>query len=243
MPLIRTQTTKNLAASQRAKGSSFASAAAWLEGGVRVGMHLLRQAHPWTHLAALFSLHIAGAVLINGFISRRHPARLAALSGLVLGFAVCLWARKRYGQGLSHPWIRLLPVLCYAFFIVAMSHQALHGVRMPVSGDAFHPVVYASLAVFLGWFRIPVLQTRGLASFALWVIGPGVLFAVSDEWHQSWVPGRCSSVSDVFLNLIGLCLGTGVVVFLRWWAPQWNAASHTGPVHEPTTVRVTAKRP
>lgn len=243
MSLIRTKIIKTASTSQTAKGLSLGPLAAQLRAVFLTGARRLRHAPPWTHLATLFTLHIVGALLIKGFLNSRHPGRLAALSALVSGLAVCLWARKCLSGKLPSPWVRLLPALCYAFFIAAMSHQPLRGVRLPVSGDAFHPAVYACLAVFLGWFRLPVLQERRLVPFALWVTVPGALFALTYEWHQSWIPGRCSSASDVLLDLIGLCLGTGVVVWLHRWAPQWSTTEARSATQEPSTAKVTASRP
>ena len=37
-----------------------------------------------------------------------------------------------------------------------------------------------------------------------------VLFAVSDEFHQSFVPGRTASLMDVGLDLVGIFLGLSV---------------------------------
>ncbi|MBX9669503.1 MAG: VanZ family protein [Candidatus Obscuribacterales bacterium] len=42
-----------------------------------------------------------------------------------------------------------------------------------------------------------------------------VLYAASDEWHQSFVPGRSSNWSDVGVDAFGIALGT-VILFL------WN---------------------
>ncbi|MEJ5364480.1 MAG: VanZ family protein [Desulfosoma sp.] len=219
------------------------SAAAPLGRLFAEALRRLREAHPWTHLAALFGSHILGAFFIDGFISSRHPGRLAALSALGAGLAVCLWGRKRYPEMQSPPWLRLLPVLCYAFFITAMSHEPLRGVRLPVSGNAFHPIVYACLAVFLGWLMISLLYRRLFVPFGFWVLAPGTLFAISDEWHQSWVPGRCSSALDVFLDVMGLGIGIGVVIFLQRWAPRWNPRSAGPALQDPMTVRVTANKP
>lgn len=36
------------------------------------------------------------------------------------------------------------------------------------------------------------------------------LFAISDEFHQSFVPGRSASFMDIGLDLIGIFLGSGV---------------------------------
>ena len=40
------------------------------------------------------------------------------------------------------------------------------------------------------------------------------LFAVSDEFHQLYVPGRSSDWSDLLFDLLGV--GAGVWLWLRW---------------------------
>jgi VanZ family protein len=37
--------------------------------------------------------------------------------------------------------------------------------------------------------------------------GVGLLLAVLDEWHQSWVPGRTPAAGDVAADALGLLLG------------------------------------
>jgi len=37
-----------------------------------------------------------------------------------------------------------------------------------------------------------------------WVIAFAVLYALSDEWHQSFVPGRDASVLDVGVDALGV---------------------------------------
>lgn len=34
-----------------------------------------------------------------------------------------------------------------------------------------------------------------------------VVFACLDEWHQSFVPGRCATVTDVFIDSAGALIG------------------------------------
>ncbi len=38
-------------------------------------------------------------------------------------------------------------------------------------------------------------------------LAAGVLYAASDEWHQTLVPGRSGQVSDVLLDTVGVILG------------------------------------
>lgn len=43
------------------------------------------------------------------------------------------------------------------------------------------------------------------------------LFAMSDEWHQSFVPGRFASVLDFSADLAGILAGVGIyLLFLRY---------------------------
>ena len=46
-------------------------------------------------------------------------------------------------------------------------------------------------------------------------VGIGVLYGLSDEWHQSFVPGRQPSPADLAADLAGVILGyTAVVMHL-----------------------------
>lgn len=75
--------------------------------------------------------------------------------------------------------------------------------RIPIRKCA-HACEYALLS-FLLFFAIPdklVLWGRGLIS------GAGALvYGISDEIHQSFVPGRTALVSDVLIDLAGVCCG------------------------------------
>jgi VanZ family protein len=43
------------------------------------------------------------------------------------------------------------------------------------------------------------------------------LFAISDEWHQSFVPGRFASTLDFIYDLAGILAGIGIyLLFLRY---------------------------
>lgn len=40
-----------------------------------------------------------------------------------------------------------------------------------------------------------------------WAFGVGVLYAISDEFHQMFVPGRDADLADIFFDGVGLLLG------------------------------------
>ncbi|MBN8554261.1 MAG: VanZ family protein [Deltaproteobacteria bacterium] len=45
-----------------------------------------------------------------------------------------------------------------------------------------------------------------------------LIYAISDEWHQSYVPGRNSTVSDVLLDLFSGIAGAATTILYRPWA-------------------------
>ena len=43
----------------------------------------------------------------------------------------------------------------------------------------------------------------------------GILYAASDEFHQSFSPGRTPKVTDVYIDTLGVMLGILLVLFIR----------------------------
>jgi len=83
-----------------------------------------------------------------------------------------------------------------------------------------HFTVYAVLAVL---FRRALPPGRWIWALS-WVLT--VLFAASDEWHQSFVPGRHPQLTDVLIDACGAA--TGLLIF--WWLQRRarRAAVQTG---------------
>ena len=77
----------------------------------------------------------------------------------------------------------------------------------------FHLVEYTVLGVLLA--RALSYSLRRILPTSAWIIAfaIAVLFGVSDEWHQSFVLGRHSTVSDLIVDIIGSALGVGIVYF------------------------------
>lgn len=71
-------------------------------------------------------------------------------------------------------------------------------------GRAAHITEYAVLAALLYWgFRRVTRRHPRAASLALAVTA---LYGITDEIHQSFVPGRTPSVPDLLIDLIGAAL-------------------------------------
>jgi len=95
---------------------------------------------------------------------------------------------------------RLYPVLAalWAVVIFVASSQPGGAVGLPSPWDKLaHLLTYAVLA----W----LLRKSGLSPF--WAVALAALYGASDEWHQSFVPGRQPDLADLLADAGGALLG------------------------------------
>lgn len=72
-----------------------------------------------------------------------------------------------------------------------------------------HFLEYLVLGISLFW---TVRDLRKRASFGIpWAVG--ALYAVTDEVHQYFVPGRSCELRDVLIDACGVAAGVAIV----WW--------------------------
>lgn len=81
----------------------------------------------------------------------------------------------------------------------------------PEVQNALHVPAYAALAwawrwALGAWLRVPVARAISACAIAS-------AYGVFDEWHQSFVPGRFASLTDVTLDFAGVVLG----IWLAAW--------------------------
>ena len=104
-----------------------------------------------------------------------------------------------------------------------VSDETVYGIQYVVRKMA-HLTEYGVLAV-LFWRarRKPVKNDirPWRWSEAAVAVGFVAVYALSDEWHQSWVPSRDGRWSDVFLDVVG-AVG-GLLLLWRWgrWRRRW----------------------
>jgi VanZ family protein len=73
-----------------------------------------------------------------------------------------------------------------------------------------HLAIYAVLALL--WER--ALRGAGVPKSALWAFVIAILYGVTDEYHQSFVPGRTATVFDLATDAVA----AGVALGLATWA-------------------------
>ncbi len=78
-------------------------------------------------------------------------------------------------------------------------------------------MAHFGLYFLLGLGLAGIVGRRNKVPSALVVVVLGGLFALSDEFHQSFSPGRSPSGWDVALDTCGVAAGWAVMAFARWW--------------------------
>lgn len=116
---------------------------------------------------------------------------------------------------------RFLPPLAVMAIIFTVSHQPGSQLSLPAfpgSDKLAHAAAYGLLALTLiGAFNRSVRQSRpGLVVVitSLWSLAYGL----SDEFHQSFIPGRSVSGFDVLADFVGALL-----VGAAWWLYRRSA--------------------
>ena len=75
-----------------------------------------------------------------------------------------------------------------------------------------HFTEYTVFGLSLGLTANAYFGTKWWISLSSW--GFGVLYAATDEYHQTFVPGRYGSVKDVIIDSMGLALGVVITYFI-----------------------------
>jgi VanZ family protein len=107
-------------------------------------------------------------------------------------------------------WLAVAGWMALIFFLSSQS-------RLPSPEDPLVDLLFKKTAHFTAYAILALLMWRALPSgrwvWALaWLVA--VLYAGSDEWHQSFVPGRHPSPWDVVIDASGALAG---LLALRWF--------------------------
>ncbi len=104
----------------------------------------------------------------------------------------------------------------YCLFIYWLSDQPTLPVPdlFPVQDKMLHAGAYFIMGI-LAWRSFKHLLSRSII-LALLSITFCSLYGVSDEWHQSFVEGRCSDIIDWLADSGGAVLAI-VLLYMRRW--------------------------
>lgn len=109
-------------------------------------------------------------------------------------------------------WLGAGAYAAFIFLVSSMSHPIpyIPGMEKYPLDKIFHVIEYG---VF-GWLLTRAIRSsfpeRSFAFFAAAAFFIGVLYAASDEWHQSFVPHRGCDPKDLAADAIGVGLGIAI---------------------------------
>lgn len=114
---------------------------------------------------------------------------------------------------------RWAAVLTWSGLIFVLSSRGnLPGPGFPHADKIFHAFEFAVLAWLLTSALFPSIPVSRLRGSAIWAIS-GILcffYALSDEFHQAFVPGRSCEFSDLIADFAGILTGLAVLyIFMR----------------------------
>lgn len=118
-------------------------------------------------------------------------------------------------RGRALPW---LAVAAYAGAIFALSslENPLPALSSRLSDKLLHGAEYAGLGLLLALALSRSLPRFGPFPLAVAAALAAAAYGASDEWHQSFVPGRDASALDWLADAAGSALGAGAAAaFLR----------------------------
>ncbi len=116
-----------------------------------------------------------------------------------------------------------LPVIIFCFFIFMLSEKGeqVYIPPLPFLDKILHVILYTILGIL--YTRAHNYQWG--KSAVTWTVLFTIIYGVSDEFHQSFVPGRVSSLTDVIADGIGGIVGFYVYNFFTIELKQVNSGT------------------
>ena len=129
-------------------------------------------------------------------------------------------------------WYAVPPILVAGaiFWLSSMSASDVEetgraGILGRYTGEIAHGIEYLVLSALLmralvAWRPTGAAPGSGprLARLGAVTIAISALYGVSDEWHQTFVPGRAAEAQDVLIDFAGALVGSAVyaALYLSW---------------------------
>jgi VanZ family protein len=118
----------------------------------------------------------------------------------------------RLRSSIALRWAAVIAWMGLIFFLSAQSKLPDLTPGLPALEEVGgHFTAYGALAGLLWW----ALWGTGVKYPATWALVIAVAYGATDEYHQSFVPGRSMTVSDLIVDLIGASAALFIVGLLH----------------------------
>ncbi|MFN2115666.1 MAG: VanZ family protein [Anaerolineae bacterium] len=117
-----------------------------------------------------------------------------------------------------------LPLAAWMVLIYVLSDRSdIPGVQNGILDLVFKKAMHATGYAVLAWLWWRALTAAGVGRAAPWAFVLTIAYAVTDEWHQTWVVGRTGRATDVLIDAVG------AAVALRLATRGVKAPTRDGP--------------
>ncbi|MGV8074610.1 MAG: VanZ family protein [Syntrophobacteraceae bacterium] len=171
---------------------------------------------PWVWVAVLYAFQLVGSLVLVGLLNVPMKEVMLPMFFLLLGATSAVVFGLLYEKYNFGPWSYWVPAVIYALVIFSLSNRSYGATSLPFPGDYFHPFEYGVFGIFLCGVWHWLIERRGIMVFCLVVIVCGVVYGISDELHQAFVPGRDCSLFDVSMDTLGLAAGCAAFLTARY---------------------------
>jgi VanZ family protein len=119
---------------------------------------------------------------------------------------------SRFRRSIGLRWAAVIAWMGVIFFLSSRPDLPNFAPGLPgLEEIGGHLTTYGVLAALLWW----ALRGSAVRYPATWALVLAVSYGVTDEFHQSFVPGRDMSVSDLMVDLIGASVVLLVITLLQ----------------------------
>lgn len=194
----------------------------------------------FSHQPAAESAQLSFRVMRLGGRMLNHW-QLAGFAGFVLIFNLFLiWLARRSTPDWMKGVILVLFLVCcagvvYMLYYIIRPRFGMYGLaslNQWMTHQFLRKYAHFIIYFFLGIIVKNALSVSGINGFTAFAIALGVcaLYAVTDEIHQIFVPGRRALVTDVLIDSAGSLVGIIVYSVIDWiagnrtiWQAFWNS--------------------
>lgn len=114
------------------------------------------------------------------------------------------------------PWVAVVGWMALIFIVSAQSTMPTWAPSFEFRDILGHFAAYGILALLVRC----ALASAGVGRASVWALAVVALYALSDEFHQSFVPGRHTDPLDLAVDVIG---AAAVLIVFRWIAVRRRA--------------------
>ncbi|MBM3959404.1 MAG: hypothetical protein FJ314_06485 [SAR202 cluster bacterium] len=136
----------------------------------------------------------------------------------------------------------LIPVLAWCGLIFWVSSRTASQLQdatwVPALAEIAHFGAYLVLAILVWRLLASVVRSSGVINVRDLVVAnltgaASFAYALSDEYHQTFVPGRAFSVEDLAVDLAGIVTGTGLALAFRYRRARRSSMESSAALHSP----------